>query len=216
MKLPSLPWDKLAKLKKPYKVAIYVGTLAILVAAFYFGFYKDLSQAEVDLQENIESLQATIAKHRRDARDLEKYRKELAEVLNQFEFSKKLLPEKQEIDELLTQISTNARESGLIVNLFAPKSGEVKKDFYAEVNFEIKLNGPYLNIADFYYDVGNMPRVVNFSKIVLGKPKIAGDLILLDVASTGTTFRFLTPAELKAQEEARKQQAKKKPKGRRK
>ena len=43
MKKAAMPWEKLEKLKKPHKLGILFGTIAILCAIFYFLLYASVT-----------------------------------------------------------------------------------------------------------------------------------------------------------------------------
>ncbi|MHB8941343.1 MAG: type 4a pilus biogenesis protein PilO, partial [Desulfobacteria bacterium] len=83
------------------------------------------------------------------------------------------------------------KESGLDFLRFAP-SGEIKKDFYAEIPVSISVNGDYHSFALFSDKVAHYPRIVNLSDITFSSPKPSGDnLVLVTVNCTATTYRFL-------------------------
>jgi len=74
---------------------------------------------------------------------------------------------------------------------FAP-SGEIRKDFYAEIPVSISVNGDYHSFALFTDKVAHYPRIVNLSNITFSSPKPSGDnLVLVTVNCTATTYRFL-------------------------
>ena len=191
-------------------MGIFFGTLVLLGAGFFFLLYQPRTAEIAGLREGIEKLESQIMQHRRAAREIHIIREELETVRAQWEFSRELLPEGKEVPSLLRQISGNARTAGLNVSLFAPNPAEVKKNFYAEVSFETKLEGPFLNLLRFFASVGEMPRVVNFSKIEMKNPKLVGDDMVLETTCTGTTFRFMTPEEIEAQKKAEEAAKKKK------
>ncbi|MFH1137076.1 MAG: type 4a pilus biogenesis protein PilO [Pseudomonadota bacterium] len=202
MKLPALPWEKLDKLKRSYKLGIFFGTIILLGLGFFFLLHQPKTLEIAGLREDIAKLEAQIMQHRRAAREIHKIREELDKVRAQWDFSRELLPEGKEVPSLLRQISGNARTAGLNVTLFAPNPVEVKKSFFAEVSFETKLEGPFLNLLRFFSSVGSLPRVVNFSKIDMKSPKLVGGDMVLETSCTGTTFRFMTAEEIEAQKKA--------------
>ncbi|MFH1090700.1 MAG: type 4a pilus biogenesis protein PilO, partial [Pseudomonadota bacterium] len=129
-------------------------------------------------------------------------------------FSSQFLPEKKDVDKLLRQISDDASQSGLNVTLFQPKPQEDHKDFYAEITFDMTVEGPYLNVATFFYRIGNLSRIVNIGNINMGTPKIEEGNVILSTSCQGKTFRFLTAEELEAQKKAQQEAQKKAQKSR--
>ena len=209
MKKSAMPWAKLEKLKKPHKLGIFFGTIAILGALFYFLPYSSVTTERTQLGDDLETLDGKIMQHQKTARELPKIREELALVKKKFEMSSELLPERKEVPKLLRDISGYAKESGLNVTLFKPEDRVVMKDFYAEISFTINIEGPFLNMVSFFYKVGGLPRIVNIDDVDMGTPVVIGEDMILKATAAGTTFRFLTPEELKAREEAEKAAAKK-------
>ena len=208
--LPKLPWEKFEKLKKPHKLGIWVGTLVVLAAAWFFLMWQPMTTEIINLQEDIDKLDSRVLELQRTARDLNKITEQLEEIRRQFEMTKELLPESQELPTLIRSVSGHAKESGLNVTLFKPSGQETIQEFYAEVPFEINIEGPFLNQVSFFFKVGSLPRIVSFTGVKMGSPMVIGDDMILKTACEGITYRFLTPEEIEAQEEAKKAAAKKK------
>ena len=211
----KLPWEKLEKVKRPYKFAIFFGTVIVFFLAGFLLVYQPKQQDIADIKDEISALETKIMQHRKKARELPAIKERLRIVKLQFEFAKQFLPEKKEVPQLLRAISDNGAQSGLIVTLFQPNPQDTLKDFYAEIGFQMKVEGPYPNIANFLYKIGRMERIVNVDDIRIGSPKkIEGDMVLA-ASCEGKTFRFLTEQEKKQVETAKKaaqRRAKPKPK----
>ncbi len=208
MKLPGLPWEKLAQLKKPIRLGIYFGTLAVVAAAFFFLLYQPLQNDIIALEEDVEKLDSQILIHMKKARELNQVKERLERVKLEFEFARRLLPDTKEVPQLLRDISDHGAQAGLNVVLFQPELRDKIQDFYAEISFDMKVEGPYLNVASFFYRLGRLPRIVNIQDIDTGNPRyIEGDMIL-STTCRGVTFRFLTPEEQQMVEEAKAAEAK--------
>ena len=204
----KIPWERLAQLKKPVKIGILVGTIVILSAGFYFGLYSGLRSEITTLNEDIGKLEDNIRTYSKQAQQLKQFKQELQEAEMEFEFSKQFLPEKKEIPKLLRSVSDQGAKTGLNVLLFQPQK-DVLKEFYAEIPFDIKLEGPYLNLTSFFYEIGQLERIVNIVDIDMTNPHFVDGEMLLTATCKGQTFRFLTPEEQIQVEEARKAAAKK-------
>ncbi len=196
IKLPPFPWERLEKLQKLHKLGIAAGVYVVIIGTFlYFliiPIMSDISTLEQQIEEAKDQLKIkTSAKKQKEIREapkkLEKLKKEL-EISHQF------LPEEEEVDRLLKDISGRARESGLNVIEFSPvqsKKAELAGDFLARVPFKMTLEGPYLNLSSFLYKVSQLPRIVHVNSIKLTKPTmLEGDLVLT-TNLTGTTYRFV-------------------------
>ncbi|MBW1709255.1 MAG: type 4a pilus biogenesis protein PilO [Deltaproteobacteria bacterium] len=199
IKLPPFPWEQIEKLKWPHKLGIAAGVYILVLAVIgYFlllPLFKDIKTLESQIENAKEKLAFNMsAKRRKEIKEapikLEKLKKEL-------EISRRFLPDKEQVSQLLKDVSARARESGLNVYEFKPtqaKSGPLKGGFLAKVPFSMIVEGPYINIASFLYKISRLPRIVHVDSIKMSKPVIIeGDLILTSTI-TGTTYRFIETA----------------------
>lgn len=118
----------------------------------------------------------------------------LAELEVAMRDSSTFLPDKEQVDRLLKDVSARAMESGLHVLEFKPSgsgTSGLTGDFLAKVPFNMIVEGPFLKVASFLYKVSELPRVVHIDSVKMSKPiMIDGDLILT-TAISGKTFRFV-------------------------
>jgi len=139
-------------------------------------------------------LEQDLNEKKRVAQDPKVFEAKLESVKRDLEIKKAQLPDKKEIPQLLTTISSLGKESGLNFLLFRPKP-EVPKEFYAEIPVEIKVEGGYHEVASFFSRVGNLDRIVNITNVIMEKPKDEGEKIILTTSCLATTFMFIeTPA----------------------
>jgi len=184
-----------ARIEKIFRMPLYqrllllVALLALIGAGFYFLFYAPQLEESARLQQDIEQREVQLLKDRRIARDLPKYRAEYETLQAQLEEALVELPNKKEIPSLLTNISNLAKEQGLEILLFKPMS-EINKGFYAEVPVDMRLLGTYHDVAMFFYQVGQLPRIVNISNVQMENARNEGKS-LLNVNCRATTFRFV-------------------------
>jgi Tfp pilus assembly protein PilO len=64
------------------------------------------------------------------------------------------------------------------------------------------MRGTYHELAAFMDRVKRLDRIVNVADISLKKPRIEGEVVVLDASCTATTFRFLDEQERKQRAEA--------------
>jgi len=143
------------------------------------------------METQLAGLQSKIREQQAIAGNLRSFQEEVRRLEAQLSLLLEQLPNSAEIPSLLKSVSDLGKESGLDFLRFAP-SGEIKKDFYAEIPVSISVNGDYHSFALFTDKVANYPRIVNLSNITFSSPKPSGDnLVLVTVNCTATTFRFL-------------------------
>jgi type IV pilus assembly protein PilO len=154
--------------------------------------------------EELEAKKAQEAKHKEDwinkkkqAVNLDEYRRQLAEIDRSFGALLKQLPNKAEMGDMLVDINKAAQARGLSVELFKP-GGEAPKEFYAEVPISLTLIGSYHDIGSFTGDIAKLPRIVTLNDINLNTNPNA----TLTLRTTAKTFRYLDDAELATQKKA--------------
>jgi len=104
------------------------------------------------------------------------------------------LPDNREIPDLLSSISSLARDAGLAVPLFKTEP-ESFREFYAEVPVSISVEGTYHQIATFFDEVGHLPRIVNINQIIIREPRVGDSQVSVKSECVATTFRYLEETE---------------------
>ena len=174
--------------------ALLVLLLLIVFAGYWFDWrnqLEELAQARNKEQE----LRTSFLDKQKQAVNLEAYRKQLAEIEESFGEMLKQLPNKSEMEALLTDINQAGLGRGLQFELFRPAQKESMSEFYAELPITIKLTGKYHDIGAFASDVSQLSRIVTLNDIAL-VPNKEGEVVLDAVAKT---FRYLDEAEIAAQ-----------------
>ncbi|MCP3177419.1 type 4a pilus biogenesis protein PilO [Desulfuromonas sp. KJ2020] len=184
--------EKLLKLPLYQRILILVGLVAVVVALFVYLLYLPKQEELRSLQEKSETLESKLQEDRRIANNLPKFKAEFEKMSEQLQAALTQLPNQKEIPSLLSSIASLANDQGLEVLRFKPGK-EVSRGFYADVPVELKLVGSFHQVASFFYEVGQLPRIVNIGNVKLSSGK--GELLSVDCMAT--TFRFVEqpPAE---------------------
>ncbi len=173
------------------RVAVFIGLLVASLAAFWWFDWRD--QAETLAQREAEELQlreSWVAK-KRQAVNLDEHKRQLAEIDRQFGALLKQLPNRAEMDSLLSDINQAGLGRGLQFELFKP-GADVVKDFYAEMPIDIRISGGYHEFGEFASDVARMPRIVTLNNVALNADKDGG----LKLEAKAVTYRYLDEEEL--------------------
>ena len=187
----ALKLGDLSKVPPRQKVLLAVLFCVLIVSGYYYLYYREAAQRVAGMETELAGLQSKIREQQAIAGNLRSFKEEVQRLEAQLSLLLEQLPNSAEIPSLLKSISDLGRESGLEFLRFAP-TGEVKKEFYAEIPVSISVNGDYNNFALFSDKVAHYPRIVNLSNIVFSSPKPAGDnSVLVTVNCTATTYRFL-------------------------
>jgi len=175
--------------------------LAILAAGAYFD-WKDQFDALDAAQLEETKLREQYAQKKVKAINFELYVQQLKEVEQSFGALVKQLPNRAEIDSLLTDINQAGLGRGLQFELFRPAPQERMADFYAELPISIRITGNYHDMGAFASDVAQLPRIVTLNDVGIANN---GGTLTLD--ATAKTFRYLDEDEI-AKQRAAAQQAK--------
>ena len=183
------------------KLIILIGIFLALVALSWFvGWSSQLDELEIRQQKEKQLKDEWLDK-KRQAINLEAYRKQKEEIDRSFGELLKQLPNKAEMDAMIVDISQAALTRGLKIDLFKP-GAEAKKDFYAEMPISIQMYGGYNDMAMFSGDLARLPRIVTLNNIKL-KPK-DGKAAILSLDGIVMTYRYLDTDELAAQKKQQK------------
>jgi type IV pilus assembly protein PilO len=201
--------DSILERSSGQKVGILAAAI-ILLSALYFTFvYQPRSSALAQLEDRVQVVRNEKTAKLRKAANLPKLQRELQEWSAKLKEAVRQLPDSKEIPDLLSNISTKAREAGLEILLFRPRA-ENFQDFYAEIPVDIVVKGGFYNAVTFFDQVGKLNRLVNIDNIDLRNPKINGDQVSLEISTIATTYRFLDEAERKKLAEEKAKAAKNK------
>jgi type IV pilus assembly protein PilO len=173
--------------------------VALVAAAWGFGaigWSVQLQELEAKAQQEAKHKEDWLGK-KRQAVNLDEYRRQLAEIDRSFGALLKQLPNKAEMGDMLVDINKAAQARGLAVELFRP-GGEAPKEFYAEVPITLNLTGSYHDIGAFTGDLAKLPRIVTLNDINL----TSNPNSTLSLKTIAKTFRYLDEGELANQRKA--------------
>lgn len=180
-------YEKLEQLSKIQRIAIWAGVLILLIGGFiYFSYLPKFKNID-KLHTNLIKVEKKLEIAKKNARQLNAYRKKMQAAEMQFKVVMRALPEKEEIPRLLTGISKAGKASDLSFILFQPEP-EIKKDFYAEIPVAIKVTGDYHGVATFFEGVAGLNRIVNIKDIRMA-PEKTGDTLM--TTCTAVTYKFI-------------------------
>ena len=184
-------WPALPKLG-----ALFILLLVLVFAGYWFDWQNQLDDLARDRAKE-QDLRTSFLDKKKQAVNLEAYRKQLAEIEESFGEMLKQLPNKSEMEALLTDINQAGLGRGLQFELFRPAPAETRSEFYAELPITIKLAGNYHDIGAFASDISQLSRIVTLNDIALSASKTG-----LTLDAVAKTFRYLDDSEVAAQRKA--------------
>src|SRR5438552_971245 len=172
--------------------------LLIVLAGGFFDWRDQFE--ELDKAQDTETkLKDSYASKKAKAVNLDLYVQQLKEIEQSFGALLKQLPNKSEMDALLTDINQAGLGRGLQFELFRPATQERMADFYAELPISVRITGNYHDMGAFASDVAQLPRIVTLNDV-----GIVNDKGTLTMEATAKTFRYLDEEEVAKQRKSAK------------
>jgi len=190
----------------PAKIIAFVAMFVCVVVAgallIWQGQWETLSRTKAEEDQ----LKENFLVKKRQAINLDLIKKQLTETQESFGALLKQLPNKSEMDALLTDINQAGLGRGLLFELFKPGVEKVNGSF-TEQPIAIKVTGNYDDIGKFASDIAMLPRIVTLNDIKINP--LSGTSGQLSLDATAKTFRYLDETEVAAQKKAKPAGAKK-------
>lgn len=183
-------------------VALAILCVAIVAAGWWFDWRGGMETLDASKQKETE-LRGVFTTKKVQAINLEAYTKQLADIEQAFGALLKQLPNKQEMDALITDVNQAGLGRGLQFELFRPEA-ETVSEFYAETPIRVKITGGYHDAAAFVSDVSKLSRIVTLQDIVM-EPGKEG---VLNMDAVVKTYRYLDDEEVMASKKQSKEQPK--------
>ena len=147
---------------------VILGVLG-LVAIGAGGWFLLLSpvQAEITaLDDRHKQLTTELVQARAQVAELQRFRREMAELQAKLDLLKAKLPTEKETPGLYRAVSEAAQAAGLGVSLFQPREPK-QKDYVAEIPITVTAEGNYHQVGQFFERVAALERVVKVGEMKL-------------------------------------------------
>jgi type IV pilus assembly protein PilO len=190
--------------------AVLMATLFLLIV--FLGYYLLWASAWDSLDEakaKEQQLRTVYTNKKSIAINLARYQQQMADIEISFGAMLKQLPDRSQMDGLLTDINQAGLGRGLEFELFKPGQ-ETQAEFYAQMPISIKVQGTYHELGAFATDISKLSRIVTLNDLVITNPNKAagkdakaksGDVILT-MEAVAKTYRYLDADELAAKKKA--------------
>lgn len=188
-------FEQVEKIKMPYRVLIFVGTIAILTGLFIYFLYLPKADEIEKTNRGIATLKQRLNRAKIRAKNLNKFEQEFALVDGQFQEALNLLPNEKEIPSLLRNITQLGSDAALEFQLFSPRK-ERPGDFYMEIPVALVVSGSYHSVAVFFDKVGQMERIVNILNVNMKPVKPRSTKLI--TTCDAVTYRFKGEGDVQA------------------
>ncbi len=173
--------------------ACVILALVVIGLAWYL-FVRD-QRATLETEEMTEqTLRQEFEEKQGRAANLEPLKQQLAQMEVMLQQMLRQLPSKNEMPDLIVDISQTALAAGITNELFQP-GPEEPREFYAEKPIQLRMVGTYHQFGAFVSGVASLPRVVIMTMHDISlKPRDEKDPTLV-LEGTVKTYRYLDADE---------------------
>lgn len=201
--------DAIYKLSTSRKVTILVVLICLVIGLYAYAFFVPQQNELSRLKGELNNLARELNESKAIAKDLEKFKQQVAQLNIELTSALTQLPNEKEIPEILKNISALGKESKLNFTLFRPKPEEPQQ-FYARVPIELVFLGNYHNTGIFFDKVSKLPRIINVVNFNMTRSQAVDKVktdeeLLVKTSCMVNTYRFIEkgPEQTKSEEKKR-------------
>jgi len=157
---------------KDPKFLRWVGAVLVVLVAVPMYFltdtysftYQSRNTTITELDTRHQQLSRDLERARLLVRNLEKVEQEYAILHDQWMVAQTLLPEQNQMPDLLRKVTAAGQQSGIEFQLFKPQT-PVNQGFYSDNPIQVRIKGGYHQTGVFLSRLANLNRIVNVSKL---------------------------------------------------
>ena len=193
----NIDFKNMGSLPMPVKLVLLSFLFILLMGLGYWFLWSD-QVAEIDQAKAKEQeLRKVFLDKKAQAIKVEAYKQQMVDIEKTFGALLKQLPDKSQMDGLLTDINQAGLGRGLEFDLFKPGQ-ETVAEFYAEMPIQIKIRGNYHDIGAFATDISKLSRIVTLNDLTIAPISKDSKESMLSLDATAKTYRYLDASELAA------------------
>jgi type IV pilus assembly protein PilO len=182
LSLSKLPWYS--------QIGVFVVLSAAAAGAFWNWYARD-AQASIDARKaQLTALHTNIDRGLATAKRLPEFRREVAQLEAQLDRLRAVLPEEQDVADLLRRVQAMATQSRLTIRGFTPRA-VTKRQMHAEWPIGLQLEGTYHDLGTFLERVSKFPRIINVGGIHVKAIDPPVGAATITAECTATTFVLL-------------------------
>jgi type IV pilus assembly protein PilO len=180
----------LSRLNLAAKIGIGAALMILSGVVYFVVFYGDVATSIKAEQGRERQLHDDLAEAQKAQHA---YQLDLAELSDRQQRQRelnKILPATTEYPAFLSAVQSVANVAGVNLSAWTPQD-EASEQFYARVPMRLELEGRFHQVAKFFYNVGQLDRIINMENISITDPHTKGDEVLLKVTALATAFHSI-------------------------
>lgn len=201
----NIDFKNAGSLPLPMKAVLLAAMFLVLLGLGYYFMWSPSLESLDTAKAKEQELRKVFLDKKSQAINLQAYKEQMVEIEKTFGALLKQLPDKSQMDGLLTDINQAGLGRGLEFELFKPGQ-ETQAEFYAEMPISIKVIGSYHDLGAFATDISKLSRIVTLNDLVITsggketKPGANDGGLVMDAVAK--TYRYLDSDELSAKRKA--------------
>ena len=147
---------------------------ALVTVGLYYTVFKTKRDANAQAEKNLEVKlheNAELESYRPKLKDMER---QVANLKQQMEIESRIVPNEKEVDNFMRMLDAEALKTGVEIRRYTARP-IATKEYYAEVPFEMELDGSYYSVLSFFDHVSKLERIVNISNLLIASTKKPSD-----------------------------------------
>jgi type IV pilus assembly protein PilO len=153
-------------IQKILLAVVFIGVVSYLYfGTTFFPFCYQVRKAKIaELEGEYGKLSADLEKARQMVSKMAQLEAEYDRLHEQWLVAQELLPEEEEMPDLLRQVTTAGNRAGVEFMLFQPSAAVVKAD-YKEHPVKVRVRGGFHQLGIFLSRLANLDRIVNIANL---------------------------------------------------
>jgi type IV pilus assembly protein PilO len=184
LSLNKLPWYG--------QIGLFLALSLAAVGAFWNWVARDAIAGIESREAQLASINQNIERGLTTAKRLPEFRREVELLEAQLERLRAVLPEEQDVADLLRRVQAMATQSRLTIRGFTPHA-VTKRQMHAEWPIGLQLEGTYHDLGMFLERVSKFPRIINVGDIHIKSGDAQSGASTITADCTATTFVLLDP-----------------------
>ena len=176
-------------LPAPARFGALGGVALLIVGVYYAAFFGGMRTDLAALDQKLEKVETSIQSAKAVASNLESFKRKREELQTQLREALRKLPTSSDLPQLLTDITSMGKKSGLEIQSFK-RGQKINRGFYSEQQILLQFNGRYHDIGMFFDRLAKLDRIVNITDLDM---KLINDVDVdprLNVSGVAATFFF--------------------------
>jgi len=155
------------------QIAIFLLIAVLLGGAVFYVYVLPLKGRRDSLRTQVDRLTAENKLNQIFEQERKQYLNRIAQLEKQLNTLRSIVPEEQATDDFMRTVFEDGRAAEVNIRTFIPQA-LAPKDIYTEMPFNLRLDGTYYGLLNFFDRLAHEQRIVSVSGLSLGTPEGGG------------------------------------------